>query len=52
MIEPEPPMGWVFFEVALVLAIAFVIVWWTIPRKPRPKDGEGEPADGDRSPRN
>jgi hypothetical protein len=28
-------VGWVFLEVAVVLAIAVAIVWWTFPRKPR-----------------
>jgi hypothetical protein len=36
----EPGVGWVFFEILLVLAIAIAIVWWTFPKKPR--DGEEE----------
>lgn len=39
-------LGWVFLEIALALAIAVAIVWWTLPRKPRRgggKDGGGEP---------
>ncbi len=31
----ELPMGWVFLEVLLALAIAVGIVWWTLPRKPK-----------------
>jgi hypothetical protein len=27
-------VGWVLLEVALALAIAIGIVWWTIPKKP------------------
>lgn len=42
-------MGWVFLEVALALAIAVGIVWWTMPRKP--KEGAGEPAGKDEPPR-
>ena len=37
-------MGWVFLEVALALAIAIGIVWWTWPRKP--KSGRDEPPPG------
>jgi len=44
-------MGWVFLEVAAALAIAVGIVWWTLPRKPKAKDGDGEPADRDGPPR-
>jgi hypothetical protein len=29
------PMGWVFLEIVLVLAIAIAIVWWTLPKKPK-----------------
>ncbi len=29
-------MGWVFLEVLLALALAVGIVWWTLPRKPKP----------------
>jgi len=32
-------MGWVFLEVLLALAIAVGIVWWTLPRKPKPPPG-------------
>lgn len=36
-------VGWVFLEIAVALAIAAAIVWWTFPKKPRggDKDGEG-----------
>jgi hypothetical protein len=33
-------LGWVFLEILAVLAIAIVIVWWTIPKEP--KDGDGK----------
>ena len=39
-------MGWVFLEIGVALALAILIVWWTLPRKPRERDGarkdEGE----------
>jgi uncharacterized membrane protein YccC len=28
-------MGWVFLEIAVALAVAVAIVWWTLPRKRR-----------------
>jgi hypothetical protein len=28
-------LGWVLFEIAVALAIAVAIVWWTIQRKPK-----------------
>jgi uncharacterized membrane protein YccC len=35
-------MEWVFLEVALALAIAVAIVWWTLPKKPKDrKEDEG-----------
>jgi hypothetical protein len=33
----------VFLEVALALAIAVLIVWWTLPRKPRGRREDDEP---------
>jgi hypothetical protein len=37
----EASLGWVFLEVGLALAVLVLIVWWTLPRKPRdPKDDE------------
>jgi hypothetical protein len=42
-------MGWVFLEVALALAIAAGIVWWTLPRRPKPGK-EGEPPRGEDGP--
>jgi hypothetical protein len=37
----EESLGWVFLEVGLALAVLVLIVWWTLPRKPRdPKDDE------------
>ena len=31
-------MGWVFLEIAAALAVAGVIVWWTLPRTPKARD--------------
>jgi len=28
-------MGWVFLEIAVVIAVAIAIVWWTLPKKPK-----------------
>lgn len=36
------PMGWVFLEIVVVLAIAVAIVWWTIPGKKRDEEGDGK----------
>ena len=36
-------MGWVFLEIGVALAIAVLIVWWTLPRKGGKPDGEKEP---------
>ena len=33
-------MGWLFLEIALALAIAVGIVWWTLPRRPKAKPDE------------
>jgi len=35
-------MGWVLFEIAVALAIAIAIVWWTIPKKPKSDAEERE----------
>ena len=35
-------VGWVFLEIAVALAIAALIVWWTFPKKPRGGDEDGE----------
>ena len=39
-------VGWVFLEIALALAVAIAIVWWTIPKKAKPREdlppGEGK----------
>ena len=35
-------MGWVFLEIAVALAIAVAIVWWTIPKKPKSDAEERE----------
>ena len=32
------------FEIVLALAVAVAIVWWTLPRKEKPR--EEEPRDG------
>jgi hypothetical protein len=37
-------MGWVFLEVVVALALAAGLVWWTLPRKPKPGKGEAVPA--------
>jgi hypothetical protein len=29
-------VAWVFLEIVAVLAIAIGIVWWTLPKKPKP----------------
>jgi hypothetical protein len=43
-------MTWVFLEILVALAIAVVIVWWTIPRKPKEgSDEKGGPPAGDGS---
>ena len=36
-------MGWVFLEVALALAAAVGIVWWTLPKKKRDDGGDDAP---------
>ncbi|HYC38170.1 MAG TPA: hypothetical protein VEC19_17215 [Usitatibacter sp.] len=33
-------MGWVFLEIAAALVVAVLIVWWTMPRKPRHRAGD------------
>ena len=38
----EDDVGWVFLEIGLALAIAVAIVWWTLPRKPKPQEDEDE----------
>ena len=38
-------MAWVFAQVFLAFAVAVFIVWWTFPKKRKPKSpeaGEGE----------
>lgn len=40
-------MTWVFLEIALALAVAVAIVWWTIPRKPKGRGDEGKGTPGD-----
>jgi hypothetical protein len=36
-------MAWVFLEIVVALAVAVAIVWWTLPRKPKPPDGTRGP---------
>ena len=36
-------MGWVFLEIAVALAVAVAIVWWTIPKKPKSDADKREP---------
>lgn len=38
----ETDVGWVFLEIALALAVAVFIVWWTLPRKPRDRRDDDE----------
>lgn len=40
--KPEGRVGWVFLEIAVALAIAVLIVWWTLPRKPRSRNEEDD----------
>ena len=35
-------MAWVFLEIALALAVAVLIVWWTLPRKRRDRREDDE----------
>ena len=43
-------MGWVFLEIVVALALAIGIVWWTLPRKPKPgkeeAGGKDQPPSG------
>jgi hypothetical protein len=32
----EKEVAWVFLEILAALAIAIGIVWWTLPKKPKP----------------
>jgi hypothetical protein len=45
-------MIWLIIEAALAVAILVGIVWWTLPRQPRPADppadDENKRGDGDR----
>ena len=36
-------MVWVFLEIVVALALAIAIVWWTLPRKPKPPGGADGP---------
>jgi hypothetical protein len=38
-------MAWVFLEIVVVIAIAFGIVWWTIPKRARKDDDAPPPGD-------
>jgi len=35
-------VGWVFLEIALALAVAVAIVWWTLPKKDRARTGAAQ----------
>ena len=39
----EKSLGWVFLEIGVALVIAVLIVWWTLPRRPRDRKGDDEP---------
>jgi hypothetical protein len=39
----EAGVGWVFLEIGIALAIAVAIVWWTLPRRPKPPKEKDEP---------
>lgn len=41
--DKESDMGWVFLEIVVALAVAVAIVWWTLPRKPKPPEGTRGP---------
>ena len=41
-LRQEVVLGWVLLEVALALAVAILIVWWTLPRKPRDAEKDDE----------
>ena len=41
-VATEAGVGWVFLEIGVALAIAVLIVWWTLPRKPRSREDEDE----------
>ena len=41
--DDNGPMVWVFLEILVALAIAVAIVWWTIPKRTKRDEGEGEP---------
>ena len=36
-------MAWVMLEIAIALLLAVAIVWWTLPRKPKPPDATRDP---------
>jgi hypothetical protein len=38
----------VFLEIAVALAIAVAIVWWTFPRKPRGEEAPRERGEDDK----
>ena len=39
----EESLGWVFLEIGVALVIAVLIVWWTLPRKPRDRKEDEKP---------
>ena len=40
--DEEKSLGWVFLEIGVALVIAGLIVWWTLPRKPRDRKEDDE----------
>jgi hypothetical protein len=38
----EKSLGWVFLEIGVALVVAVLIVWWTLPRKPRDRKEDDE----------
>jgi hypothetical protein len=40
-------MAWVFAQVFLAFALAVFIVWWTFPKKKKPKPPEARGGDAD-----
>jgi hypothetical protein len=40
-------MTWVFLEILAALAVAILIVWWTMPRKPKAPEKGGKNPPGE-----
>lgn len=43
-------MTWVFLEILAALGVAVLIVWWTMPRKPRRDEDADRKGPQDRDP--